>query len=457
MKQLLCGLLVSIALCLVPLRASAAAPDLIISEVKVRNTSATQTDEFIELYNPMAQALNLAAYSLEYFNMSDPVAKPATVHKGPFALPSIVLEPGALAVLAIKPTIVVGSEQLVQITSLKDEEGSLRLSKAGASVDAMAWKKGSVAAGVEPVPTQASHSLQRDLVTDGWVAAAATSGEMVEIVAEPEVALEEVVVAEEVAAEVVEEASVVAEESPPVAAAGVHMLISELLPNPMAPQADGLDEFVELYNPGTEPIALAGYTIETGAKYSYSYKIPGGSLAPGAYVTYTSGATSLSLANSGGRARVIAPDGTVIYETQAYAQAAEGQAWALMGDTWQWTATPTAGGANTFSTPVAAAANPKVATAKTTKPKAAAKPKAKAATKAAATKKVAADKPKAGAQGGGSDPAAPETSSLHPAIVAAIGLLGVAYAAYEYRQDIANRFYQFRRYRAVRREARAKA
>ena len=47
-------------------------------------------------------------------------------------------------------------------------------------------------------------------------------------------------------------------------------------------------------------------------------------------------------------------------------------------------------------------------------------------------------------------------ATIHPLVLAGVGGSAVAYAAYEYRHDMANRLEQFRRYFRVRREARVK-
>ncbi len=237
----------------------------------------------------------------------------------------------------------------------------------------------------------------------------------------------------------------------PPAASPDTLEITELLPNPASPATDANDEFVEIYNYGDEPIDLRGFTIQTGLTYAYNYVIPDGTLAPHSYASYISGDTPLALANSGGQARLLNPAGPVIDEVPAYSEAPEGQAWALFGDTWQWTITPTPAGANVLNAPVEAVKatiKKKAAVAKTTK---------KVATKTAA-KKTNKSGAVAGAKTADGSPTDPnQVPALHPGVLAGVGGAALLYGAYEYRTDVANRLYQLRRYRATRRATRAAA
>ncbi len=224
--------------------------------------------------------------------------------------------------------------------------------------------------------------------------------------------------------------------------------ITELLPNPASPATDTNDEFVEIYNYGDEPIDLHGFTIQTGSNYSYSYTIPDETLEPHSYKTFTSGDTPLTLANSGGRARLLDPAGITLSETTAYSDAPEGEAWALFNDIWQWTTTPTPAAANVFGLPPTdtAKTTAKKTTAKTTKPTA-----KKSTAKSSKTGLVG------GAQSSQGSGVTDQVPALHPNILAGIGAAALLYGAYEYRQDIANRLYQLRKYRATRRATRTGA
>lgn len=230
-----------------------------------------------------------------------------------------------------------------------------------------------------------------------------------------------------------------------------HLTITELLPNPAAPQTDDQDEFVELYNPNDAAVLLAGYKLQVGNNYSYSFTFDTQSIEPKSYFVVTSGTSSISLANSGGRARLLDPAGNVLCETDPYVNAPEGESWAYVDGKWQWTSSTTSAAENIFMPPlVGALAKTK---AVNSSPK-----KASTAPKVGSTKaktgsgvKSAKVSTKTGAATTASASSASKAPLIHIAVLASVGLLAVLYAAYEYRTDIANAIYKLRRNRADRR------
>jgi hypothetical protein len=227
------------------------------------------------------------------------------------------------------------------------------------------------------------------------------------------------------------------------------VLITELLPNPASPQTDENDEFVELYNPGTEPVSLDGYKVQTGSNYTYSFTLDHQNISAGGYLILTSGATGLTLSNTAGRARLLDPAGNVLSETDPYENADEGAAWAFIDGKWGWTAAPSSGATNIFTalstastktTPTKKAATAKVATAKT----------ASTSVKAAKT-----TKPKSTTTASSGTSGTSSKAPLHSGILAGVGGLAVLYGAYEYRGDIGNQIYKLKRNRANRRANRS--
>jgi hypothetical protein len=228
------------------------------------------------------------------------------------------------------------------------------------------------------------------------------------------------------------------------------LILTELLPNPAPPQTDEHDEFVEIYNPNAEAVDLKNYKLQTGVTYGYTYTFSSLNIGPGQYIIITSGNTSLSLSNSGGKAKLLNPGGETVSEVDTYSTAVSGSSWAFIDGKWQWTATPTPGAVNTLtaipllstasksSTKKATASTKKATTPKTSSTKTTAK---KSSVKAATTAKNAT----------GSSNVSSKAPPLHAGVLAGVGLLAVGYALYEYRRDIANRIYQFNRYRANRR------
>ena len=117
------------------------------------------------------------------------------------------------------------------------------------------------------------------------------------------------------------------------------LLITEILPN--APSYDDGLEFIEIYNPNDSPVSLAGYTLELGPAFSKGYQFTSGEILAGQYLSISDAVSGITLPNTTGSVRLIAPAGNVVSETAAYSEPAEGSSWALLDNTWMFTNQPT--------------------------------------------------------------------------------------------------------------------
>jgi hypothetical protein len=213
--------------------------------------------------------------------------------------------------------------------------------------------------------------------------------------------------------------------------------ISEVLPNPASPQTDANDEFVELYNSNDKAFDLGGFILQVGTTTIHKYTFPGGtSIEPHQFSAFYSSDTGLSLSNSDGQVKLMDPEGNVLGQTDEYTSAKDGYAWISADGLWQWTTTATPGAVNVITTPPAA---------KTSKTK----------TSSAAAKKSAKSPKKTAASSAGSSPSSnlPSPTKMHPLVLVGVGSGALIYALYEYRNDLANAFYRFRRYKEARRIA----
>ena len=223
--------------------------------------------------------------------------------------------------------------------------------------------------------------------------------------------------------------------------------INEVMPNPAEPQTDNEDEFIEIYNSNDVAFDLTGFKLQTGTTSLHNYSFPAGRNLPAkSFTAFYSIDTNLSLSNSSGQVRLLDPAGNVIGQTDAYSNAPDGQSWALANGTWYWTLTPTAGSANVINQPLSVK---KLSTSPSPSSGATAKKTSSAKSSSGSTPKV---KAASTTTANNAKPSTPSKNSspLHPLVLAGIGAGALGYGAYEYRNDLANRYYQLRRYRASR-------
>lgn len=234
--------------------------------------------------------------------------------------------------------------------------------------------------------------------------------------------------------------------------------ISEVLPNP-----DGTDsgaEYIELYNPTEQVADLTGYSLQSG---NTTYTFKSGNIEPHSYQVFYNSQTKLKLPNSGGQVHLLSPDGSVIDATVKYTQAKNGQAWANINGIWQWTITPTPAAGNILNVAVLSKhfSNHKLTTKSASKisspaKKSAAKKPSKKSAKSSAKKSTKPAQPATDTVSNASQ-TAKEIAPVHPSILAGVGGLALLYAAYEYRNDLANFYHKLRANRTTRHSSRAKA
>lgn len=441
-------------------RLHALASPLVISEIKLKN-DPTGLDEYIELTNQGSEAIALNTLFIGYANSSAPSADQVFYR---VVIAEGMLEPGKSLVLAKNEADAnLPNSVKSPFSSLSDNGGSIQITdETGTVLDEVRWTSLVSAAinGVLYLPgttTAKSQSFLRSRTADGnsfadgldaWQLATPT----------PQSSVLRPLLNNLNDVDQSDPTITNGPEQEPEISQPETVEITELLPNPATPQTDEADEFIELHNSSDQVVSLKGLILQSGNNFTYTYSFGDEVLQPDEYKAYMVTQTHLLLSNSGGRSRLLNASGMVLSQTDPYGSAQAGLAWALIDGAWQWTDHVTAHAANIASevsvtsstTANASPAKTSVKAAKTTTKtiKAAGKPKATSATKKTTAKTVAkktttSAKPKTGASG------AKAPLSLHPLILAGVGVGTLLYGSYEYRQDVIAFVRRFRRDRSL--------
>ncbi len=432
------GLMCLSDICLPAPALAASSSDLTILEFKMTGS------ESVVLQNTSSGVLSLKNYWLEYFNKNNPVLP--GVPSNSQQLPDFALATGQTILLSGDSAPTCGASIASNLGfSLSDTSGYLRVTKVipqtdGISLlytpqDHVSWTSAASGADLLRVPSNTTDSLAvwyRNLSDSSWqqsdlsggicslpAAVSAGSGSSYVQLAQSSAA--------------VPSTNAGAASSIPEADNGLVVpKLSEILPNPAPPQTDADDEFVELYNPNNQAFDLSGFVLQVGVTTAHKYTFPAGtSLLPQQFAAFYSSETDLSLSNTSGQVKLLDPSGSVLEQSDVYGSAKDGFAWVYEKNQWQWTTTATPGAKNIITSP----------------------PESKSSDSQNSNAKVLAAKTSSAGGNSGSSGGSPTTqvSPVHPLILAGIGSAAVLYALYEYRHDLANTLYRFRRYRAARR------
>ncbi|CAN5422192.1 hypothetical protein BH10PAT3_BH10PAT3_1090 [soil metagenome] len=430
-------------------RAETQEPSILIGQVKITSSNG----QFITLYNNSAAAIDMGAIRLVYFGSYDLKTNPSSKLislAGTLAPHSYYLISDDSLLVCYKMTVYATSLGLSSTTGMVQVVKTTQASPGGLVVsellDSFAWAKSGTVTPTPPttlprLPATTTDFLQRvwpsglqkSIGGGAWQTVQPSSSDPCSLQTQlaasstpsvPAVPAATTVLAAASVTEVANNVGLVAPE------------ITELLPNPKAPMSDDTDEFIELYNPNDSIYDLSGYRVEAGTSYSRGYTFKDEILQPKSYTAFMITDTNLQLSNTEGQARLLLADGTVISETPGYESAPEGSAWGIISDSWQWLKTPTPNNKNVADS--AADSGQKSASSLKIK---------KTTGKVAGTSTTT---PYSNSEN--LNDAAP----LHPLVLAGVGAAAVAYALYEYRRDMANRIFQFRRYLRNRRAVRAR-
>lgn len=457
------GLLISSGL--KPVSADATnAPSLVISRFKITSSNG----QFVTLYNSTDSSLDMSKYQLAYFNNYD-LSKASSSRL--IALSGILPPHGYYSLnddnmtlcyqmivdsVSLDFSSTAGMVQVFGLTQSSPGQAALPILQ-----DYVGWSK-TATAGAQILPSNIAASLKRQPVSpvgDPLVSASG-SGTWQQVLPDPNNPCELVsalnqtvsvpsggqlsLLDYEVPANIMYVSATGNEQIKSIPLADIGLLspkITELLPNPTGSGNDASDEFIELYNPNNKEFDLSGFVLQTGLTRLYNYTFPVGTkLKPKSFTAFYSEDTSLTLSNTSSQAKLIDPLGAVIGSADLYKSAKDGQVWALAKNKWQWSTAITPGKTNIIKVPTskAAAKTKKTGNTKVTK-----------ASSAAANTQA----PAAAATGNNPDAGSP----VHYWTLALVATGVILYGLYEYRNDLGNKFRQFRRYFKIGRSSRSEA
>jgi hypothetical protein len=122
------------------------------------------------------------------------------------------------------------------------------------------------------------------------------------------------------------------------------IIINELLPSPLG--TDEQEEWIELFNKNSFEVDLSDWQLQDKIGTTANYIIPEGiKISPQGFLIFQRPATKIVLNNDGDSVSLLQPDGALV-ETVGYENAPEGQSFARQASEWSWTTTITPGKVN---------------------------------------------------------------------------------------------------------------
>lgn len=323
-------------------------PPILISEVQTGFIDSSGTEfpkqEFIELTNVSGGWLNMTDWRLEYLSAAHDGSGVPTSTLVSFTgrLPA-----GGKALFSYTGYLSgfmdrgFGEGSTASSGLLAKSGGHVRLTDGISTIDCVAWGSASVIEGcdkVVPLAT-ASQSIQRPLSESGsydkllgvknLAPPSPQGGELYDLLPqEPPV-----------------DPPTEPEPEVPVSKCE-NVILTELLPNPAGDDAAG--EFIELHNTSNKDQTLAGCVLRIGTA-GKQYALPADAkLLSGEYKAFYFSTTALGLTNSGGEVWLLSDQAP---QSAAYPTLGDDQAWALINGLWQVTDVPTPGAPNVLPDP----------------------------------------------------------------------------------------------------------
>lgn len=401
-------------LCLLPLKTIAAIDPLVISRVIV-GTKTSASDEVVAIYNNSDTTINISGLALDYKSATgkDWTTR-GTVPTGTqlaawheFILASLQPADGKLS------------------AGMAQTGGNLRLAANDkTTLDQLAWGTGDSPVGQSVAAPKTSEQITRLPIGSGPQLQDTGNNQA------------------DFANQLIDGSQTTSPNSQPVSPtnpqiSGLSLQLTELLPDPVSPQTDSNDEFVELYNPNDTAVSLAGWKLRDGGGKVFTFG--GISLAPQQYFAIYSKQTKISLNNSGDTITLLDPSGAEIDSTPNYGNAKAGLSWGLTEDGWTWTISPTPNDLNSAALP------PTINSTKNSSSKSTSSSKSKQTSKSSPKTSKTKAVPTSSLAASGEDPATTaSTYNIWSWLLIGAGVITIGYGAYEYRPEIKAAYAKFR-------------
>lgn len=381
---------------------------VVISEISMGSEDSA-SDEFVELYNNSSVDITLSGWAIYYKSSTGKTwtkkanfTENSVIHAHDFYLI-------ASSRLGADVSMTSGMSQTSGIIQIRDNTGS--------TIDLVGWGSADTFEEQSAPSTQAGEVLYRSFDTTALIMQDSDNN------------FDDLSIS---ANETPKAAPHIEVPTPDVTVTYPKVALSELFPNPASPQEDNQDEFIELYNPNNIPVDLNGWIVRDAGGSSYVIKdkiIP----AMG-YAVFTSKESSLSLNNTGDVIYLFSPDNTLVDSSADYSDAKEGLSWAVVGNSWDWTVSPTPSTVNSatyIEVDSSKTAASKTTSKKTTTAKKAAKASSKVAAKAKKPASSSNPQDVANSAAGNSN-----NSLVWSWLLIVLGVGTIGYGIYEYRPEI---------------------
>jgi len=312
MKKLLPFLLL-----LTPLITTATGPTVLINEICWMGTEISSNDEWLELYNPTENEIDLTGWILEATDGSPKIELAGVISPGDYFLLERTDDetvPGVPADQIYTGSLSNTSEWL----KLYDSQNNL-IDEINASAG---WPGGDNAT-KQTLERAADFNWQTSVAAGGTPKAqnsTTTPGPEETPNDEPESESDEEMLS-----------------SPPTTAAPEakvkkgDIIFSEVFPNPAGPDTTG--EFIEIKNVSTANIDLTDWQIKNAAKQIFT--IPAWTMTPQSILVFYRPETKLALNNEKEQLKLYTQSGSIISQAE-YKAALEGQSYQVNADKWYW-------------------------------------------------------------------------------------------------------------------------